>query len=416
VPIGSLPRYVPMAFVAIEDARFFDHEGVDPFRVIGAIRDNVVGGFGASGGSTITMQLARNLFPQQLPPNEKSMRRKLAEARMALQMERRLPKRRILELYLNHIYLGAGAYGIEAAARTYFGKPAAQLSLLEAATLAGLPQAPSAYNPREHPERAMRRRNRVLDMMARIRVITPAQAEQFKQQPVTLAPPSGALRAPYFVEQVRRALEPMFGEVLYTGGLRIRTSLDPALQETTERAMEEQLRRIEAGTYGPYRHPTYERFAAGLRPGEPVRHTPYLQGAMVVMDPNTGAIRALVGGRDWRHSQFNRATQALRQPGSAFKPFVYAAALEHGRSPNSGSATPRSPSATGARRTTTASTAATSRCAPPCATRATSPRCGWGARRGSTRCATWPGGRGSARPSRATPRSTSAPRRSTRWT
>jgi 1A family penicillin-binding protein len=336
VPIGSLPRYVPMAFVAIEDARFFEHEGVDVFRVIGAIRDNVMGGFGASGGSTITMQLARNLFPQQLPPNEKSMRRKLAEAKLALQMERRLPKRRILELYLNHIYLGAGAYGIEAAARTYFDKPASQLSPLEAATLAGLPQAPSAYNPREHPERAIRRRNRVLDMMARINVITVEQAAQMKTQPLHVAPPRGALHAPYFVEQVRRQLEPMFGELLYTGGLRIHTALDPTLQKTAEESLEQQIRQIEAGTYGGFRHPTYERFAASLQPGQVVRHTPYLQGLVVVMDPNTGAVRALVGGRDWRHSQFNRATQAIRQPGSAFKPFVFAAALETGHSPSSG--------------------------------------------------------------------------------
>ena len=333
VSIDSLPRYVPMAFVAIEDARFFEHEGVDPFRVIGAIRDNVVGGFGASGGSTITMQLARNLFPQQLPPGEKSIRRKLAEAKLALEMERKLSKKRILELYLNHIYLGAGAYGIEAAARTYFNKPASRLSILEAATLAGLPQAPSAYNPREHPERAQRRRDRVLDKMAETGVMTREQAENAKAQPLVLPPPRGAIRAPYFVEQVRRELEARFGELLYTGGLRIHTGLDPALQETAETALEEHLRRIEGGTYGPYRHPTYERFTAGLAEGEAVTHTPYLQGVVVAMDPGTGTVRALVGGRDFRQSQFNRATQALRQPGSAFKPFVYAAALEKGRSP-----------------------------------------------------------------------------------
>jgi penicillin-binding protein 1A len=333
IALKSLPRYVPMAFVAIEDARFFDHEGVDPFRVIGAIRDNVIGGFGATGGSTITMQLARNLFPQQLPAGEISLRRKIAEAKLALEMERKLSKERILELYLNHIYLGAGAYGIEAAARTYFGKPASRLTVLEAATLAGLPQAPSAYNPREYPERAQRRRGRVLEMMARSGVITEAQAAQMQAQPVTVAPPSGAFRAPYFVEAVRRELEPRFGELLYTGGLRIYTALDPVLQETAERGLEEHLRQIEGGTYGGYRHPTYERFTAGVKPGEPVRHTPYLQGVAVVMDPNTGAVMAMVGGRDFKQSQFNRATQALRQPGSVFKPFVYAADLERGRSP-----------------------------------------------------------------------------------
>jgi len=333
ISIQTLPRYVPMAFVAIEDERFFAHEGVDPVRVIGAVRDNIVGGFGASGGSTITMQLARNLFPQQLPPGEKSVRRKLAEVKLALEMERNFPKARILELYLNHIYLGAGAYGIEAAARTYFNKPAARLSILEAATLAGLPQAPSAYNPREHPDRAERRRNRVLDKMAETGAITAEQAERAKAQPLVLPPPRGAIRAPYFVEQVRRELETRFGELLYTGGLKIHTAIDPVLQETAEKALEDHLRQIEAGTYGHYPRISYERFTRSLQPGEPVATTPYLQGAVVVLDPGTGLIRALVGGRDFRQSQFNRATQALRQPGSAFKPFVYAAALEKGRSP-----------------------------------------------------------------------------------
>jgi penicillin-binding protein 1A len=336
ISIDSLPRYVPMAFVSVEDQRFFEHEGVDPMRMVGAIRDNIVSGFGASGGSTITMQLARNLFPQQLPAGEKSLRRKLAEIRLAVEMERELPKRRILEMYMNHIYLGAGAYGVEAAARTYFDKPASRLSVLEAATLAGLAQAPSAYNPREHPDRAELRRNRVLDDMAKTGTITREQAERAKAQPLALPPPRGALRAPYFVEQVRRELEARFGELLYTGGLRIETGIDPVLQETAEKGLEEHLREIEGGKYGYYRRISYERFTEQLEPGEPVKVTPYLQGVVVVMDPGTGVVRALVGGRNFRQSQFNRATQALRQPGSAFKPFVFGAALESGRSPNSG--------------------------------------------------------------------------------
>ncbi|MDP9349478.1 MAG: penicillin-binding transpeptidase domain-containing protein [Gemmatimonadota bacterium] len=222
---------------------------------------------------------------------------------------------------------------MEAAARTYFAKPASRLTPLEAATLAGLPQAPSAYNPREHPERAERRRNRVLEMMAREGVINQAQMERMRTQPVQVAPPTGAIRAPYFVEAVRRQLEPRFGELLYTGGLRIYTALDPVLQRTTEQSLEEHLRRIEGGEYGPFRHPTYERFTAGLKPGEAMRSTPYLQGIATVMNPSTGAVLAMVGGRDFNQSQFNRATQALRQPGSVFKPFVYAADLERGRSP-----------------------------------------------------------------------------------
>ena len=336
IDIDSLPDFVPMAFVAIEDKRFFEHEGVDPIRILAAVRDNVIKGWGGPGGSTISMQLARNLFPQQLPASETSVRRKVAEIKLAMQMERRFEKRKILELYLNHIYLGAGAYGVEAAARSYFGKPARQLTYLEAATLAGLPQAPSAYDPRRHPDRAERRRNVVLEAMARERVITREQAEEGKRTPLALSPPGGALGAPYFVEAVRRELEARFGELLYTGGLRIHTGIDPVLQRTAEHGLEEHLRRIEAGTYGGFRGPSYQQFTAGLKPGQAVTHTPYLQGIVVVLDPATGLVRAMVGGRDFKQSQFNRATQALRQPGSAFKPFVYAAALEHGRSPSSG--------------------------------------------------------------------------------
>jgi penicillin-binding protein 1A len=336
IDIDSLPSFVPMAFVAIEDKRFFEHEGVDPVRILAAVRDNIVRGWGGPGGSTISMQLARNLFPQQLPASETSVRRKVAEIKLAMQMERRFDKRRILELYLNHIYLGAGAYGVEAAARTYFGKPARQLSYLEAATLAGLPQAPSAYDPRRHPDRAERRRNVVLEAMAKEGVITRAQAEEGKQTPLALAPPGGALGAPYFVEAVRRELEARFGELLYTGGLRIHTAIDPVLQRTAEQGLEDQLRRIERGEFSGFRGPTYQSFTAGLKPGQAVTHTPYLQGIVVVLDPATGLVKAMVGGRDFKQSQFNRATQALRQPGSSFKPFVYAAALEHGRSPSSG--------------------------------------------------------------------------------
>jgi penicillin-binding protein 1A len=336
IPLGTLPRYVPMAFVSVEDQRFFEHEGVDPVRMVAAVRDNIIGGWGGPGGSTITMQLARNLFPQQLPRGEKTIRRKVAEIKLALDMEGSYSKERILEMYLNTIYLGAGAYGVEAAARTYFGKPAARLNYVEAATLAALPKAPSYYNPRQNPEPARVRRNLVIDFMAANEVITPEQAEAGKAQPMALAPPSGAIRAPYFIERVRAELEDELGELLYTGGLRIHTGIDPKLQTAAEQSLEEHLREIENGSFGPYPHPTYEKFTAGLEEDEEVTHTPYLQGLVVVMDPNTGVVRAMVGGRDFGQSQFNRATQAVRQPGSAFKPFVYAAALEKGRYPSYG--------------------------------------------------------------------------------
>jgi penicillin-binding protein 1A len=336
VSTKGLPRYVPLAFVAIEDRRFFEHEGVDPVRMVAAVRDNVVRGWGGPGGSTITMQLARNLFPQQLPANQKTLRRKIAEVKLALDIERHYSKQRILEMYVNTVYLGAGAYGIEAAARAYFGKPAAQLDYVEAATLAGLAQAPSAYNPRQHADRAQRRRDRVLRAMAEYRLITEAQAEEGIRRPVAVAPPVGAQRAPYFVERVRQEMEERFGELLYTGGLRIHTALDPELQTAAEQALDESLRAVERGDFGGFDRPTYDKFTATLRPGQPIRGTPYLQGLVVALDPNTGAVEAMVGGRDFRQSQFNRATSALRQPGSAFKPFVYGAALEKGRSPGSG--------------------------------------------------------------------------------
>ncbi len=337
VSLEDLPPHVYGAFVAIEDRRFFEHDGIDVLRILGAVRDNILDGFAASGASTISMQLARNLFPEQLPRGEKTFRRKIAEARLALAMERQLSKERILELYLNHIFLGQGAYGIEAAARTFFDKPASQLTPVEAATLAGLPQAPTAYNPRRNPDAALGRRNVVLTAMAETGVLSRQEAELAKQQPLNLAPPAGVMRAPYFVEQIRRDLEERFGELLYTGGLRIYTTLDPVLQAEAEAALEEQLRQVESGTYGWYRHISYERFVADLGEEEgaqkQVTSTPYLQGAVISMNPHTGDVLAMVGGRDFHHSQFNRATQALRQPGSAFKPFVFAAALEQGRSP-----------------------------------------------------------------------------------
>lgn len=342
VSLSELPPYVPLAFVAIEDRRFFEHDGVDFRRLVGAVRDNIFDGFAASGASTISMQLARNLFPEQLPARSQTgsvittIRRKIAETRLALAMERELTKDHILELYLNHIFLGAGAYGIQAAARTYFDKPASALTPVEAATLAGLAQRPSDYNPRRNPDAAVGRRNVVLRAMADTDVLTRAELTSALETPLSLAPPAGVVRAPYFVEQIRRDLEDRFGELLYTGGLRIHTTLNPELQLEAEAALENQLRAVENGTYGFYRYTTYESFMAELDAEDSDGGTttvPYLQGTLVSLDPHTGDVLAMVGGRDFHHSQFNRATQALRQPGSSFKPFVFAAALEQGKSP-----------------------------------------------------------------------------------
>ena len=330
VPLDSLPPYVPQAFVAAEDRRFFQHHGVDWRRLLGAFWTNLRRGRVVEGGSTITMQLARNLFPERLSYRERSLRRKVLEIRIARQIERAFPKRKILELYLNHIYLGEGAYGIDAAAHEYFGKPASQLTLPEAALLAGLPVAPSEINPRENLAAALRRQDYVLAAMVAERMISPAQAVAARRTPVRLvrsgrdAPPW----AGYFIDALRRELERRLGPRIYTAGLKIYTTLDIDAQRAAERELARQLDAIEAGIYGPFRGP---RFPEARGNGEDA--TPYLQGAVVLLDARTGEVRALVGGRDFGDSPFNRATQARRQPGSAFKPFVFYVALERYRSP-----------------------------------------------------------------------------------
>lgn len=330
VPIDELPPHVTQAFVAVEDRRFYDHSGVDFRRTAGALIQNVRSGEVSEGGSTITQQLARNLFPEWLPYTQRNIRRKVMEARVARQIERTFSKDKILELYVNHIYLGSGAYGIEAAALTYFGKPASELNLMEAATLAGIPQAPSQANPNEDMERATRRRDLVLDRMVEAGYISAADASGAKAEPIRVAEsgvPQDGPESSYFVEQVRKELVERVGTRFYTAGLKIYTTLDPVAQQAAEDELTRQLSAIENGRFGTFRHPTY----AGTR--EASGGSEYLQGSVVVMEVASGEVRALVGGRDFADSPFDRATQALRQPGSAFKPFVYAAALERFRSP-----------------------------------------------------------------------------------
>lgn len=333
VPVDSLPEHLMQAFLAVEDQRFYDHSGLDIRRVVGASLANLRRGGVAEGGSTISMQLARNLFPDQLPFAQRTIRRKIMEVRVARQLERSLPKEKILELYLNHIYLGSRAYGVEAAARTYFGKPAAELDLAESAMIAGLPAAPSDINPRASEERALERRSLVLRRMAGAGVIDEAAREEADEQGVELAsspllddelPASG-----YFIERVRRALEAELGDDFYTSGLRVHTTLDLEVQQAAEEELTRQLDAIEGGQFGAYAHRT---FAETRDDSERSLQTEYLQGMVVVLDARTGAVRALVGGRDYDDSNFDRALLARRQAGSAFKPFVYLSALQ-GRHP-----------------------------------------------------------------------------------
>ena len=333
VPLDSLPAFLPHAFVAVEDRRFYTHGGLDVQRVIGALIRNVKAGGIEEGGSTITMQLARNLFPEWLPYRDRSPRRKLMEARVARQIERTFSKDKILELYMNHIYLGSGAYGVEAAAQEYFGKSAAELDVAEAATLAALPKAPSDLDPKQNPKGAHQRRDLVLDRMVQAGYLTRAEASEAKAEPLKVVKESHdaeAARAAYFVERVRREMSDRIGNSFYTAGLKIYTTLDSRAQSIAEEEIARELDAIEAGAFGVFRHPTYPQ-AKGKSEG--TGETPYLQGAVVLMDAATGEVRALIGGRDHEDSKFDRATQAVRQAGSAFKPFVYLTALERGHSP-----------------------------------------------------------------------------------
>jgi len=335
VKLADIPKTVQEAFIITEDKRFYEHHGVDWIRALGAAVHNIRAGGYAEGFSTLTMQLARNVFPQKLS-REKSLTRKLKEARVAREIKALYPKSKILELYLNQINLGGGAYGVETASQRYFGKSVRDLNLAEAATLAALPKAPERYNPRRFPDRAIQRRNTVIELMRRAGVVSDADAQLAKSYPLRLASKeeSGEL-APYFVEWVRKQLEDQFGSRLYTDGLKIYTTLDIDLQLTAERNVEQQMRAIESGKYGKFRHVTYEQYVARSAAGDAgTANSPYLQDAFVALDPRTGAVRAMIGGRDFDDSKFNRATQALRQPGSTFKPVVYATAIHNGLPPS----------------------------------------------------------------------------------
>ena len=330
VPLFSLPSHVAQAFLAVEDKRFYEHQGIDWHRVGGSVVANLRAGGFNQGFSTITMQLARNVFPNRIPGEEQTARRKLLEVRAAREIEEKYSKDEILELYLNHIYFGNRARGIEAAAHQYFGHSAQRLTLEEAALLAALPKAPSHYDPRRHPAKALERRNLVISLMEEQGRIPWIQAEQARKTPLRLAPAPRQAQvesglAPYFVEQVRRELEETFGPALYTRPLRVVTTLDSRIQRAAEEELLRQLKLVESGELGRFEAPRYSALASPDEDG-----TRYLQGAVVMLDATSGDVLAWVGGRNYAHSQFDRVAQARRQPGSAWKPFVYAAALKEG--------------------------------------------------------------------------------------
>jgi 1A family penicillin-binding protein len=322
VSIRTLPKYVGEAFIAVEDKRFYQHNGVDVVGIASAIKDDLLGA--SRGASTITQLLVGNMHPDLIDRRDKSLSRKLREQSAAREMERHYNKEQILEAFLNQISFGHGWYGIESAARHYFGKSAAQLTIAEAATLAAMPKGPAVYDPAKYPDRAKNRRDAILGLMAEQRYITPGEAAAAKAEPVRTAPNGGvSAPSPYFIDVVRVQAE-RAGVAVSTGGYRIYTTLDPALQRAAVQALAEGTAEVERRP--GYRHPTYASHAKGS--------TEYLQGAVVAIDPSSGDVKALVGGRNYQESPFNRAVSGLRQPGSSFKPFVYARALMDSLPPN----------------------------------------------------------------------------------
>jgi penicillin-binding protein 1A len=318
VPLSRISPNLISAIIAVEDQRFFDHGGVDFIRVVGAAWKNVRQGWGTQGGSTITQQLARQSF---LTP-EKTLTRKLTEIVVATRLEQEFAKDQILELYLNKVYFGDGLYGVEAAALGYFGKHASDLDIADSALLAGLVKAPSTYAPTVSLPRAIARRNAALQAMRASGVIDEPTFVAAKSADVKL---HDALRGQdtygqYFREEVRKELVRQFGwERVYEGGLKVYTTIDLNMQKAAEAEVARAVAEIETRKARRGRQSTTDE--------EP------LQAALVALDPTTGEVRAMVGGRSFDDSRFNRVTQARRQAGSAFKPFVYAAALERGYTP-----------------------------------------------------------------------------------
>ncbi len=323
--LDDIPKYLVDATLTMEDRGFYRHWGVNIFSITRAFFQNVRAGRVVRGASTITQQLAKNLF---LTP-ERSLLRKLKEALLAIEIERRYSKDEILTMYLNQIYYGCGAYGVEAASKTYFGKSVSELGLPECALLVGLARHP--LSPIQHPDAAASRRAVVLNAMVRTGAISREEGEQAKSAPLELSTTkSRKNEAPYFVETVRRTVEAQFGsDMLYREGVTIHTTLDLDLQRAANTAVEQVLSRLERLYDFKAKRDTVPLPPDSARP---VR-TEYIQGALVALDPRTGEIKAMVGGRDFSDSEFNRATQARRQPGSSFKPFVFTAAIDNGFTP-----------------------------------------------------------------------------------
>ncbi len=422
IDMDQMPGHLVEAFIAAEDSRFYDHDGIDIYSIARAFLKNIEAGTVVQGGSTITQQVAKSFF---LTP-ERSYSRKMKEAILAYRIDRHLDKDEILHLYMNQIYLGNGAYGVEAAARRYFGKPAKALTLAESAMIAGLPSAPSRYSPNNNPDRAKNRQIYVLNQMAAQGFITPAEAEEAINEKIEIQPRRNLFteKVPYYAEHVRRSLESRYGrEMLYQGGLHVYTNVNIEKQQAARKAVDKGLREldkrrgyrgaiknlekseIEEFSRAHHQRTGDEPLAEGMitrgvviaiddsekivevrignafgtikredmrwarkpdpavpygtvwvekpsdvlskgdlievkikeqQPGDngkwtlALEQTPEVQSALLSMEPDTGRVKAMIGGWDFSRSQFNRAVQARRQPGSAFKPIIYAAAIDRG--------------------------------------------------------------------------------------
>jgi penicillin-binding protein 1A len=302
VPYYKIPDFVKKAFVSIEDVRFYDHPGVDIRGILRALWQDIKAGSIVQGGSTITQQLAKMLF---LKP-EKSIIRKIKEAIISVQIEKRYTKDEILGLYLNQTFFGTRAFGVEAAAQTYFGKSVDELTIGEAALLATLPKAPSLYSPFRNPEKSNKRRALVLKSMLSNNFITEDEYKEALKEPLPSSPHFRKYEAPYFIEFLIKQLERKYGSDIYSEGYKIYSTIDSKMQKIAEEALRKGIKATEK------------------------RVKPEIQAALVAIELRSGHIKAMVGGFDFWETQFNRATQALRQPGSAFKPFVYLAAIEQG--------------------------------------------------------------------------------------
>ena len=314
VPLETIPKFLKAALVATEDRKFYKHSGVDLKGIARAIIKDIKAGEFVEGASTITQQLSKTLFLT----SRKTLVRKIKEAILAFQLERRYTKNEILELYLNQVYFGSGAYGVQSAAKIFFGKSVGDLSLAECALVAGMPKSPSRYSPLVNPDLAIKRRNTVLMQMRDTDIISDAAYQQaVKEEFYTKGRKFMQSKAPYFVEYVKKILEDELGSTrLYKGGLSVFSTLDYRLQLAAENAVSDGLT------------------ALADRMQKAQIADPHPQGALISIDLTSGGILSMVGGKDFHANRFNRATMALRQPGSAFKPFVYAYAIEQGFAQN----------------------------------------------------------------------------------